>query len=47
MYQAIKKKKSVASIYSQKLIDQEIVTNKQLEFIKDAVWTDLEKIWKS
>ena len=43
MYQAIKKKKSVASIYSQKLIDQEIVTNKQLEFIKDAVWTDLEK----
>ncbi|MDA9659545.1 2-oxoglutarate dehydrogenase E1 component [Alphaproteobacteria bacterium] len=43
MYQAIKKKKSVASIYSQKLIDQEIVTNKQLEFIKDTVWTDLEK----
>ena len=43
MYQAIKKKKSVASIYAQKLIDQEIVNIKQVDFIKDTVWSDLEK----
>ncbi len=43
MYQAIKKKKSVASIYAKKLIDQELVTDKQVSYMKDTVWSDLEK----
>ena len=43
MYKAIKSKKSVASIYAQKLIDQEIISNKQVDYIKDSVWSDLEK----
>ena len=43
MYKAIKNKKSVASIYAQKLIEQETITKQQAEYIKDTVWSDLEK----
>ena len=43
MYQTIKKKKTVASIYADKLINQEIVNTKQVDFIKDRIWSDLEK----
>jgi len=43
MYQTIKNKKTVAKIYAQKLIDQEILNTQQVDFIKDAVWSDLEK----
>ena len=43
MYQTIKKKKTVASIYADKLINQEIVNKKQVDFIKDRIWADLEK----
>ena len=43
MYQTIKKKKTVASIYADKLINQEIVNKKQVDFIKDRIWRDLEK----
>ena len=43
MYQTIKKKKTVASIYADKLISQEVVNTKQVDFIKDRIWSDLEK----
>ena len=43
MYQTIKKKKSVAEIYANKLIEEEVLNTKQIDFIKDAVWSDLEK----
>ena len=43
MYQAIKKKKSVATLYAQKLTDQEIVSKQQVDFIRDKIWSDLEK----
>ena len=43
MYQTIKKKKSVAEIYANKLIEDEILNNQQIDFIKDSVWSDLEK----
>ena len=43
MYQAIKKKKSVATLYAQKLTDQEIASNQQVDYIRDKIWSDLEK----
>ena len=43
MYQTIKKKKSVAEIYANKLIENEILNKQQIDFIKDTVWSDLEK----
>ena len=43
MYQTIKNKKSVSELYAQKLIDKEILNTQQVDFIKDAVWSDLEK----
>ena len=43
LYQTIKKKKTVASIYADKLISQEVVNTKQVDFIKDRIWSDLEK----
>ncbi len=43
MYETIKKKKSVASIYANKLLEQEVVNQKQIDFLKDQIWSDLEK----
>ena len=43
MYQTIKKKKPVAEIYAQKLIEQEVLNAKQVDYIKDTIWSDLEK----
>ena len=43
MYQTIKKKKSVAEIYANKLVENEILNKQQIDFIKDTVWSDLEK----
>mgnify|MGYP003304379461 FL=1 len=43
MYETIKKKKSVASIYANKLLEQEVVNQKQIDYLKDQIWSDLEK----
>ncbi len=43
MYETIKKKKSVASIYANKLLEQEVVNQKQIDYLKDQIWYDLEK----
>jgi len=42
MYKTIKKKKNVASIYAEKLLEQEVITKKQLDFLQDKIWQDLE-----
>ena len=43
MYETIKKKKSVASIYANKLLEQDVVNQKQIDYLKDQIWSDLEK----
>ncbi len=43
MYETIKKKKSAASIYANKLLEQEVVNQKQIDYLKDQIWSDLEK----
>ncbi len=43
MYNKIKKHQSTASLYSKKLVDEEIIKQDQVDNYKEIVWKDLEK----